>query len=170
MCYLSVLLLGQYLIQALIHCVSLQTIYIVEKHIFSGYYCEHIMRLSNPWGRLRQSSIADHVTSATGGRKESGQEASTSFHCSSAPGDLRVPVGIDFGSKKLGPQRGVRPNGQNLVLFCKSILVFLPQSIPKGSLDTWFAHRDCLVLAATGSGMFSVMPFSIFCTLLFFPT
>jgi Werner syndrome ATP-dependent helicase len=128
------------------------------------------MRLSNPWGRLRQSSIADHVTLATGGRKESGQEASTSFHCSSAPGDPRVPVGIDFGSKKLGPQRGVRPNGQNLVLFCKSILVFLPQSIPKGSLDTWFAHRDCLVLAVTGSGMFSVMPFSIFCTLLFFPT
>jgi hypothetical protein len=34
MCYLSALLFGQYLIQALIYCVSLQTIYIGEKHIF----------------------------------------------------------------------------------------------------------------------------------------
>jgi Werner syndrome ATP-dependent helicase len=49
------------------------------------------------------SPAADHVASATGGRKESCQEASTLFHCSSAPGDPWVPVGVNFCSK-LGPQ------------------------------------------------------------------
>jgi hypothetical protein len=86
MCYLSALLLGQYMIQALIHCVGLHTIYIGEKHIFF-----HIMRLSNPRGRLRQSSIADHIASATGSTKESGQEVSTLFPCSSVPGDPSLP-------------------------------------------------------------------------------
>lgn len=76
---------------------------LLKKHIFSGYYCEHIMRLSNPWGRLRQSSIADHVTSATGGKKESGQEASILFHCSSAPGDPRGQWVVIFDPKNWDP-------------------------------------------------------------------
>jgi hypothetical protein len=30
-------------------------------------------------------------------------------------------------------------------------------------LDAWFAHRDCILLLATGSGAFSVILLFIFC-------
>ncbi|XP_066364352.1 LOW QUALITY PROTEIN: ATP-dependent DNA helicase Q-like SIM [Miscanthus floridulus] len=118
-------------------------------------------KLSNPRGRLRQSSITDHVGSATGGRKESGREASTSFPCSSAPGDPRVlPVGVDFCSKP-------GPESQSLVenstgesdqmdivsaVLQKHFGFSCLKAFQKEVLDAWFAHRDCLVLAATGSG------------------
>jgi hypothetical protein len=36
-------------------------------------------------------------------------------------------------------------------------------------LDAWFAHRDCILLLATGSGAFSVILLFIFCSLLFIP-
>ena len=134
-------------------------------------------KLPNPRGRLRQSSITDHVGSATGGRKESGREASTSLPCSSAPGDPRVPVGADFCSK-LGPQsRSLAENSTGesdqmdrvSAVLQKHFGFSCLKAFQKEVLDAWFAHRDCLVLAATGSGVFSVMLFFIFCNLLFFP-
>ncbi|OQU77408.1 hypothetical protein SORBI_3009G045400 [Sorghum bicolor] len=117
-------------------------------------------KLPNPRGRLRQSSITDHVGSATGGRKESGREASTSLPCSSAPGDPRVPVGADFCSK-LGPQsRSLVENSTGesdqmdrvSAVLQKHFGFSCLKSFQKEVLDAWFAHRDCLVLAATGSG------------------
>ncbi|KAF8762605.1 hypothetical protein HU200_009130 [Digitaria exilis] len=117
---------------------------------------------SNPRGsgKLRQSSITDHIASATGSRNESGQEASTSFLCSQAPADRRVPVGVDICSK-LGPE--LQPLIDNLGVDCSHkvrIGAVLQKHFGFSSLkgfqmevlDAWFAHKDCLVLAATRSG------------------
>ena len=119
-------------------------------------------QLRNPRGRLRQSSITDHTTSGAGGRNESGRVASTSFPCSEAPVDHRVPVGVDVCSK-LGPE--LQSLVENLRADCShkdKITAVLQKhfgfSSLKGfqmeALDAWFAHKDCLVLAATGSGNF----------------
>ncbi|WVZ96310.1 hypothetical protein U9M48_041966 [Paspalum notatum var. saurae] len=111
-------------------------------------------RLSNPRGRFRQSSITDHIASGTAGRKESGREASASFPCSSAPGDPRVaPVGVDFCSGQ-----GLESAGESEQMGRVSAVVQRHfgfsslKAFQREVLDAWFAHRDCLVLAATGSG------------------
>ncbi|KAG2616426.1 hypothetical protein PVAP13_3NG202226 [Panicum virgatum] len=117
-------------------------------------------QLRNPRGRLRQSSITDHTTSGAGGRNVSVREASSSFPCSEAPVDHRVPVGVDVCSK-LGPE--LQSLVENLRADCShkdKIAAVLQKhfgfSSLKGfqmeALDAWFAHKDCLVLAATGSG------------------
>jgi werner syndrome ATP-dependent helicase len=137
------------------------------------------MKLSNPRGRLRQSSITDHVASATGGGKESGREANISFPCSSAPGGPRVmPVAVDFCSEP-GPQSQSLVENSTVesdqmdrisAVLQKHFGFSCLKAFQKEVLDAWSAHRDCIVLAATGSGVFSVMLFSIFSNLLFSPT
>ncbi|PUZ64061.1 hypothetical protein GQ55_3G113600 [Panicum hallii var. hallii] len=117
-------------------------------------------QLRNPRGRLRQSSITDHIASGAGSRNGSGREASTSFPCSETPVDHRVPVGVDVCSK-LGPE--LQSLVENLRADCShkdKITAVLQKHFGFSSLkgfqmevlDAWFAHKDCLVLAATGSG------------------
>ncbi|PWZ10343.1 hypothetical protein Zm00014a_041114 [Zea mays] len=119
------------------------------------------MKLSNPRGRLRQSSITDHVASATGGGKESGREANISFPCSSAPGGPRVmPVAVDFCSEP-GPQSQSLVENSTVesdqmdrisAVLQKHFGFSCLKAFQKEVLDAWSAHRDCIVLAATGSG------------------
>ncbi|XP_062180440.1 ATP-dependent DNA helicase Q-like SIM [Phragmites australis] len=117
---------------------------------------------SNPRERFRQSSITDHLASAGVSRKESGRdsEASTSFPCSSAPIDPRVPVGVDICSN-LGPEsqslvensRGEFDQRDKISAVLQKHFGFsCLKDFQKEALDAWFAHKDCLVLAATGSG------------------
>jgi hypothetical protein len=40
------------------------------------------------------------------------------------------------------------------------------KAFQKEVLDAWFAHGDCVLQAAAGSGVFSVMLLFIFCNLL----
>ncbi|KAJ1254329.1 hypothetical protein BS78_K087100 [Paspalum vaginatum] len=110
--------------------------------------------LSNPRGRLRQSSITDHIASGTAGRKESGREASASFPCASAPGDPRgAPVGVDFGSRVAPESAGESDQtGRISAVLQRHFGFSCLKAFQKEVLDAWFAHRDCLVLAATGSG------------------
>ncbi|TVU17808.1 hypothetical protein EJB05_33865, partial [Eragrostis curvula] len=117
-------------------------------------------RLSNPRGRFRQSSITDILASGAGSRKDSGLEASTSFPCSMAPSDSRVPVGVDACSKPGSELQTLVENSSGQWNHRDKISAVLQKhfgfSCLKGfqmeALDAWFAHRDCLVLAATGSG------------------
>ncbi|KAL6607826.1 hypothetical protein ACP70R_040889 [Stipagrostis hirtigluma subsp. patula] len=117
-------------------------------------------KAGNPRGRLRQSSITDHLASPAGSRKESGSESSTSFPSSAAPSDPRVSISFDTcsgsgpGSQSLVEKsRGMFEQRDKISAVLQKHFGF---SCLKGfqneALDAWFAHKDCLVLAATGSG------------------
>ncbi|RLN30755.1 hypothetical protein C2845_PM05G13230 [Panicum miliaceum] len=116
-------------------------------------------QLRNPMGRLRQSSITDHIASGAGGRNESGRVASTSFPCSEAPVDHRVPVGVDVCSKLGSELQSLVENSRADCNHKDQITAVLLKHFGFSSLkgfqmevlDAWFAHKDCLVLAATGS-------------------
>jgi Werner syndrome ATP-dependent helicase len=119
-------------------------------------------KLSSPRGRLRQPSITDHIASAAGRRNESGREASTSFPCSEAPVDHSVPVGGDICSK-LGPElQSLVDNSRGNCVREEKISAVLQKHFGFTSvkgfqmevLNAWFANKDCLVLAATGSGVY----------------
>ncbi|RCV15175.1 hypothetical protein SETIT_3G037100v2 [Setaria italica] len=117
-------------------------------------------KLSNPRGRLRQPSITDHIASAAGRGNESGREASTSFPCSESPVDHSVPVGGDICSK-LGPElqylvedsRGNCDQKEKISAVLQKHFGFSSlKGFQMEVLNAWFANKDCLVLAATGSG------------------
>lgn len=119
-------------------------------------------KLSNPRGRLRQPSITDHIASAAGRGNESGREASTSFPCSESPVDHSVPVGGDICSK-LGPElqylvedsRGNCDQKEKISAVLQKHFGFSSlKGFQMEVLNAWFANKDCLVLAATGSGIF----------------
>ncbi|OEL14055.1 ATP-dependent DNA helicase Q-like SIM [Dichanthelium oligosanthes] len=126
-------------------------------------------KLSNPRGRFRQSSITDHIASAAGSRDESGREASTSFPCSQAPVDPRVLVGGDVCSKLGSELQSLVENSRSDCGHKDKISAVLQKyfgfsclkSFQKEVLDTWLAHKDCLVLAATGSGVVFVSHSSV---------
>lgn len=119
-------------------------------------------KLANPRRRFKQPSITDHLASTTGSKREScGEKASTSYPCLAASIDPRLPVSADIFSK-------LKPESQSLLESSRGefdqtdkISAVLQKhfgfSCVKGfqmeALNAWFAHKDCLVLAATGSGM-----------------
>lgn len=117
-------------------------------------------RASNPRGRFRQSSITD-LLAAGGSRNNSGRDESTSLPCSAAPADSSVPNGVDTCSKRASESQFPveDPKGEwdhrNKIssVLQKHFGFSCLKSFQMEALDAWFAHRDCLVLAATGSGM-----------------
>ncbi|KAL6840962.1 hypothetical protein ACP4OV_029222 [Aristida adscensionis] len=114
----------------------------------------------NPRGRLRQSSITDLLASPDGRGKEPGGGASTSFPCSVAPGDPRVPVGLDTCSRPgpesqslvQNPRGAFDQRGEIGAVLQKHFGFSCLKGFQMEALDAWFAHKDSLVLAATGSG------------------
>ncbi|CAL4895671.1 unnamed protein product [Urochloa decumbens] len=115
---------------------------------------------SNPRGRLRQSSITNHISSAAGSRNESGREACASFPCSESPVDHTVPVSVHVCSKLGSELQFSIENTRTDCSYKDKVGAVLQKHFGFSSLkgfqmevlNAWFAHKDCLVLAATGSG------------------
>jgi werner syndrome ATP-dependent helicase len=118
-------------------------------------------RASNPRGRFRQSSITDHLASCGGGTKDSGREETTSLPGSAAPVDSSVPDGVVPCSNPAAESQVLVDGSMGQWDHRDRISAVLQKhfgfsclkSFQMEALDAWFAHRDCLVLAATGSGM-----------------
>lgn len=116
-------------------------------------------RLANPRGRFKQSSITDHVSSTTCSKRESrGEEASTSYSCLVDSVDPGLTAAICSKSKPesqplLENPRGGFDRSNKISAVLRKHFGFLSvKGFQKEALDAWFAHKDCLVLAATGSG------------------
>uniref|UniRef100_A0A0E0KYK1 ATP-dependent DNA helicase n=1 Tax=Oryza punctata TaxID=4537 RepID=A0A0E0KYK1_ORYPU len=118
-------------------------------------------KLANARKRLKQSSITDHLASNTGSERVScGQKASMSYPCLAASDDPRAAVGTDMCSAlKLESQFLLANSRSESDLRDKITAVMRKhfgfssvKGFQKEALDSWFAHKDCLVLAATGSG------------------
>uniref|UniRef100_A0A0E0DM44 DNA 3'-5' helicase n=1 Tax=Oryza meridionalis TaxID=40149 RepID=A0A0E0DM44_9ORYZ len=118
-------------------------------------------KLVNPRKRLKQSSITDHLASNTGcGRGSCSEKASTSYPCLAASDDPRAPVSADVCSALkpesqflLANSRTESDLGDKISAVLRKHFGFsCVKGFQKEALDAWFAHKDCLVLAATGSG------------------
>ncbi|KAK3137483.1 hypothetical protein QOZ80_5BG0452900 [Eleusine coracana subsp. coracana] len=117
-------------------------------------------RVSNPRGRFRQSSITDLLASGASSRKDSGREASTSLPCSATMVGCSVQDGVDTCSKPASESQcpvedlqGEWDHRDKLSAVLQKHFGFsCLKKFQMEALDAWFAHRDCLVLAATGSG------------------
>jgi werner syndrome ATP-dependent helicase len=118
-------------------------------------------RVSNPRGRFRQSSITDRLASCGGGTKDSGREETTSLPGSAAPVDSSVPDGVVPCSNPASESQVLVDGSMGewdrrdriSAVLQKHFGFSCLKSFQMEALDAWFAHRDCLVLAATGSGM-----------------
>ncbi|KAM0838249.1 hypothetical protein ACQ4PT_061101 [Festuca glaucescens] len=116
-------------------------------------------RLANPRGKFKQSSITDHIASVTGSKTESrGGEVSTSYSCLGASIDPAVTAAVCSKSKP-EPQTLLENSGGEFdrtdkvsAVLQKHFGFSCVKGFQKEALDAWFAHKDCLVLAATGSG------------------
>lgn len=116
-------------------------------------------RLANPRGKFKQSSITDHIASTTGSKTVSrGGEPSTSYSCLSASIDPSLTAAICSKSKpepqsSLVNSRGeFDRTGKISAVLQKHFGFSCVKGFQKEALDAWFARKDCLVLAATGSG------------------
>ncbi|KAK1692964.1 hypothetical protein QYE76_009661 [Lolium multiflorum] len=116
-------------------------------------------RLANPRGKFKQSSITDHIASATGSKTVSrGGEVSTSYSCLSASIDPEATAAVCSKSKPepqslLENSRGeFDRTGKISAVLQKHFGFSCVKGFQKEALDAWFARKDCLVLAATGSG------------------
>ncbi|XP_052156642.1 ATP-dependent DNA helicase Q-like SIM isoform X2 [Oryza glaberrima] len=120
-------------------------------------------KLVNPRKRLKQSSITDHLASNTGcGRGSCGEKASTSYPCLAASDDPRAPVAVSADvCSALKPEsqfllansRSESDLGHKISAVLRKHFGFsCVKGFQKEALDAWFAHKDSLVLAATGSG------------------
>ncbi|CAM0957773.1 unnamed protein product [Alopecurus aequalis] len=116
-------------------------------------------RLANPRGKFKQSSITDHIASTTGSKTESrGEEASTSYSCLAASIDPSLTAAICSKSKPepqtlLGNSTGEFDRSNKISAVLQKHFGFsCVKGFQKEALDAWYAHKDCLVLAATGSG------------------
>ncbi|XP_015693330.1 ATP-dependent DNA helicase Q-like SIM isoform X2 [Oryza brachyantha] len=118
-------------------------------------------KLANRRRRLKQLSITDHLASNTGCEKGScGEKAITSYPYLVASNDPGVPISDDMCSA-LKPESQVllansrtesdRRDKISLVLQ-KHFGFSCVKGFQQEALDAWCAHKDCLVLAATGSG------------------
>jgi hypothetical protein len=113
-----------------------------------------------PGGKFKQSSITDHIASTTGGKTESRRgEASTSYSCSASSVDPAVTAAICSKSKPQQTQTlfensrgGFDRTDRVSAVVQKHFGFSCVNWFQKEALDAWFAHKDCLVLAATGSG------------------
>ncbi|KAM0853025.1 hypothetical protein ACQ4PT_051371 [Festuca glaucescens] len=116
-------------------------------------------RLANPRGKFKQSSITDHIASTIGSKTESrGGEVSTSYSCLSASTGPAATAAICSKSKP-EPQTLIENSrgefdrtGKISAVLQKHFGFSCVKGFQKEALDAWFAHKDCLVLAATGSG------------------
>ncbi|XP_044965128.1 ATP-dependent DNA helicase Q-like SIM isoform X4 [Hordeum vulgare subsp. vulgare] len=116
-------------------------------------------RLANPRGKFKQSNITDHIASTAGSKTEScAKEPSTSYSCLAANVNPASTAAICFKPKPehqtlVDDPRGMfdRTNKISAVLQ-KHFGFSCVKGFQKEALDAWFAHKDCLVLAATGSG------------------
>ncbi|KAG8084719.1 hypothetical protein GUJ93_ZPchr0010g8054 [Zizania palustris] len=118
-------------------------------------------KLSNPSRRLKQSSITDHLASNTGTEKESCREKPiTSYTCLAASINDGVPKSADMCSGSKPESQSLPANSRGESDLSRKISAVLQKhfgfscvkGFQKEALDAWFAHKDCLVLAATGSG------------------
>ncbi|GJM94613.1 hypothetical protein PR202_ga11275 [Eleusine coracana subsp. coracana] len=119
-------------------------------------------RVSNPRGRFRQSSITDLLASGASSRtrKDSGHEASTSLPCSATRVGCSVQDGVDTCSKPafesqfpVEDLRGKWDHRDKIgAVLQKNFGFSCLKKFQMEALNAWFDHRDCLVLAATGSG------------------
>jgi Werner syndrome ATP-dependent helicase len=123
-------------------------------------------RLANPRGKFKQSSITDHIASTTGSKTESrGGEASTSYSCSAGSIDPAVTAAVCSKSKAerqtlIENSRGEFNRTDRVSAVLQKHFGFsCVKGFQKEALDAWFAHKDCLVLAATGSGSLLFMMF-----------
>uniref|UniRef100_A0ACD5TX96 Uncharacterized protein n=1 Tax=Avena sativa TaxID=4498 RepID=A0ACD5TX96_AVESA len=116
-------------------------------------------RPANPRGNFKQSSITDHIASTTGSKMESrGGEASTSYSWLAPSIDTAVTAAVCSKSKPepqtlLQNSRGEFDLNDKISAVLKKHFGFsCVKGFQKEALDAWSAHKDCLVLAATGSG------------------
>ncbi|VAH14553.1 unnamed protein product [Triticum turgidum subsp. durum] len=116
-------------------------------------------RLANPRGKLKQSSITDHIASTTGSKTEScGEEPSTSYSCLAANMNPASTAAICLKPKPehqilVDDPRGEFDRTDKISAILQKHFGFsCVKNFQKEALDAWFAHKDCLVLAATGSG------------------
>ncbi|KAM0823751.1 hypothetical protein ACQ4PT_070663 [Festuca glaucescens] len=116
-------------------------------------------RLANPRGKFKQSSITDHIASTTGSKPVSrGREVSTSYSCLSASTGPAATAAVCSKSKPepqslLENSRGEFERTDKISAVLQKHFGFsCVKGFQKEALDAWFAHKDCLVLAATGSG------------------
>uniref|UniRef100_N1QP86 Bloom syndrome protein-like protein n=1 Tax=Aegilops tauschii TaxID=37682 RepID=N1QP86_AEGTA len=116
-------------------------------------------RLANPRGKFKQSSITYHIASTTGSKTEScGEEPSTSYSCLAANMNPALTAAICLKPKPehqtlLDDSRGEFDWADKISAVLQKHFGFsCVKGFQKEALDAWFAHKDCLVLAATGSG------------------
>ncbi|XP_047042613.1 ATP-dependent DNA helicase Q-like SIM [Lolium rigidum] len=116
-------------------------------------------RLANPRGKFKQSSITDHIAATTGSKTVScGGEPSTSYSCLPASIGPEATAAVCSKSKPepqflLVNSRGeFDRTGKIRAVLQKHFGFSCVKGFQKEALDAWFAHKDCLVLAATGSG------------------